>query len=43
MCSFLIDSSEAELFLSKYNKEYKNSTDVNLNLWYTSPYTKHNY
>lgn len=40
MCSFLIDSSEAELFLSKYNKEYKNSTDVNLNLWYTSPYTE---
>lgn len=38
MCSFLIDDSEAENFLTKYNKEYKTSNDVNLNGWYLSPY-----
>jgi len=38
MCSFLIDDSDAELYLSKHNKEYINSKDVNLHVWFLKPY-----
>jgi hypothetical protein len=38
MCSFLIEDSDAEEYLSKYNKEYSRSQDVNLNAWFIKPY-----
>lgn len=38
MCSFLVDDNSAEDFLNKHNKEFKNTTDVNLNNWYLKPY-----
>ena len=36
--SFLIDESEAETYLSRFNKEYKNSGDINLKNWFIQPY-----
>ena len=38
MCNFLIDDNDAETYLSRYNKEFSNSKDVNLNSWYLKPY-----
>lgn len=38
MVNFLIDESSAEDFLNKYNKEFKNTDDINLNNWYLKPY-----
>lgn len=38
MINFLIDESEAETYLSRFNKEYKNSNDINLKNWFIQPY-----
>jgi hypothetical protein len=38
MISFLVNEDEAETYLMKNNKEYKNTEDVNLKIWYTMPY-----
>lgn len=38
MCKFLINDNDAESYLSRYNKEYANSTDINLNNWFIRPY-----
>lgn len=38
MCSFLVDESEAEIYLTKYNKEYVGSNDIELSGWFISPY-----
>jgi hypothetical protein len=38
MISFLIDESEAEDFLSKKNKDFSNTEDINLKTWYLHPY-----
>lgn len=38
MISFLIDESEAETYLSRFNREYKNSNDINLKNWFIQPY-----
>lgn len=38
MCSFLVEENEAETFLTKYNKEFKNTDDINLTNWYIKPY-----
>lgn len=38
MINFLIDESEAETYLSRFNKEYKNSDDVDIKNWFIQPY-----
>jgi len=38
MCSFLVDESEAEIYLTKNNKEYIGSNDVELSNWFIAPY-----
>ena len=38
MCGFLIDDNDAETYLSKHNKEYSNSKDVNIHGWFLRPY-----
>jgi len=40
MCSFLIDDNDAEVYLTKHNKEYANNNgkDVNINIWFVKPY-----
>jgi len=40
MVSFLINDNDAENYLTKNNKEYSNSNDVNLRLWFTMPYVE---
>ncbi len=38
MCSFLIDENSAEDYLMLKNKEFSNTMDINLKVWYLHPY-----
>jgi hypothetical protein len=38
MINILVNDNEAEMYLTKNNKEYKSSEDVNLKSWYIMPY-----
>jgi len=38
LINFLVNENDAESYLTKNNKEYSNSKDINLRVWYTLPY-----
>lgn len=38
MCSFLINESDGEDYLTSNNKEFSSTTDINLTVWYLYPY-----
>lgn len=38
MCRFLVDMSDAEVYLNAHSKEFKNTQDTNLTSWYLKPY-----
>ena len=40
MISFLIDENYAEDYLTKHNKEYSGTNDINLHNWFTSPHVE---
>jgi len=38
MCSFLVNESDGEEYLSTKNKEFINTEDINIKVWYLHPY-----
>ena len=38
MCSFLVEENDGEDYLESKNKEFMNTTDTNLKVWYLHPY-----
>lgn len=38
MCSFLVDENDGEDYLQKKNKDFSQSQDINLIVWYLHPY-----
>lgn len=40
LINFLVNENDAENYLTKSNKEFSNTKDINLRVWYTLPYVE---